>query len=124
MVRLSNFLEDLFGVPPNTEFSGAEVKIPSYSSIDLGLTPNFHLITCDVIEPQNYQGKLLPLLKIIPFTNSSGLQHTNCDPLLYVPVCVSCIENLKIQILDENLNYSDLKPETDTTVVLHIRERI
>jgi len=122
-INLSSFLEKLFGIPDGTEFTGGEMTLPSYSTINLGLTPNFHVITCNIVEPQNFKGELVPVIKTIPFKNSKGLLHTEITNLQYVPVSVQTIENVKIDIRDENLNFSKIASDSDSTVVVHIRSR-
>ena len=123
-VYLSPFLEKLFGVPPNSAFTGPEMSFPTYSVINLGMTPDFYIITCNAVEPQIYNGRLLPILKMIPFADSKDLRHTSCFPLQYVPLRHDTISNLKIEIFDENLSYSELATASDTTVTIHIRDRV
>jgi hypothetical protein len=62
-VQLSPFLGKVFGIPPNKIFSGVDVVLPSYTSIDFGLTPQFHVIMCDLAEPQYFKGKKFPIIK-------------------------------------------------------------
>jgi hypothetical protein len=121
---LSPFLEKVFGIPPSKIFSGAEVILPSYSSIDFGLTPQFHVIMCDLADPQYFKGKKLPVLKTIPFTDTIGSVHEKCNPITYIPILSqSLFGNIKLWMVDENLDFTRLKSDSQTTVVLHIRSR-
>jgi hypothetical protein len=124
IIVLSTFLNTLFGIPDGTQFSGSSVSYPAYSTINLGLAPEFHLITCSLIEPQLYNSHLLPVLRLIPFESGSGKMHVQINRPQYVPVSSERFANIRIQILDENLDFSALATESDTTVVLHVRSRL
>jgi len=124
LVRLSNFLENLFGVPSGTVWSGAELKIPSYSQIDLGLSSELHVVACNLCEDQYYKGLPQPILRIFPHQGSKSMVHVKFDPLQYVPLCEKRFDNIRVQFLDENLRPSIFKPESETVTVLHIRDRI
>jgi hypothetical protein len=105
-VTLSSLLENIFGVPSGQTFTGPELSLPTYSVINLGLAPSFYIITCDVAMPQEYRGILCPVLKNIPSTKSTSMLHVKSEPLHYVPVNRAKFSNIKIEIFDENLDYS------------------
>ena len=123
IVILSEFLASLLGIPKGTQFKGPEVSYPTYSTINLGLAPSFHAVTCNIIESQTYNGKLLQVLKLIPFVESQGMYHFKANPVQYVPIASQAFENIRVQMFDENMKYSVLTHETDTTAVLHMRSR-
>jgi len=63
LIKLSPFLERLFGIPSYTWFQNRHEIFPSISDIDLGITSEFTHVNCDAIQPQIVGGKLLPCLK-------------------------------------------------------------
>jgi hypothetical protein len=123
IVKFSELIEKIFGIPHNTSFQGAEIKFPSYSTIDLGISASLNVIACSIVEPQYYRGRPLPVLKIFPFEASPTQVHVKCNPLQYIPMPNQRFDNIKVQLFDEHMNPCILKPESETTIVVHIRDR-
>jgi len=123
LVKFSELIEIIFGIPHNSVFQGGEVKFPSYSTIDLGISANLNVVTCSIVEPQYYRGRPLPVLKIFPYQASPTQVHVKCNPLQYISMPDYRFDNIKVELFDEHLNPLLLKPESETTLVLHIKNQ-
>jgi hypothetical protein len=124
MTQFSSRIEEIFNIPPGHWFVGKKEILPSFPNIDLGVTNNFINVKCNVIDPQHYNGGLMPILKMFqkPETTTPGkLIRLKPAQILYFPVSVSTLDTLEIELLDEHLDPLKLAEESHTTVVLHLR---
>jgi len=120
-VSLPNYVEEIFGVPLNSVFSGSEMEFPTFENI-IFKTSEYNIITCNIIEDQEFRGKTVPVLKAFR-QNNTHAQSISCDPLQYIPINTKSIEHIRIQLFDETLERLIIDPMVETIVTVHIKSR-
>lgn len=120
-LRISRFLKELLGIDTEILY-GNDVVLEAARDIDLGISSDMILILCDLIEPQEYQNKDLPILAILPYLTSAKIVTTSVDPILYLDVKPQReIKTFKISLVDEHLKPIKLNPEFNSMVTLHFK---
>ena len=122
-LKLSAFLNNLFGLPEDAVFKGNDMKYPAYNEIDLSLSSELILVKSDIAKPQYYNGHMYPVLKVLKQEFSDSYVQVNCNPIIYVPCKDEHIQNIKIELQDEQFSELDLFPESFTQVTLHIKNQ-
>jgi hypothetical protein len=126
LTQFSSLIEEIFNIPTGHWFVKKKETFPSFGNIDLGVTSNFINVSCNAIEPQHYNGTLMPILKMFQkpeIPNPAQLVQLKSNKVFYLPISkhVSTLDNLEIELLDEHLQPLKLAKDSHSTVVLQLR---
>ena len=77
---------------------------------------------CDVIAPQIFAGKELPILAVIDRKHTTEKTDSHFEPatLVYKPIEIAETHHITVTVHSDNLEYNDFQ-ETPTVVNLHFK---
>ena len=124
---------EMLGLPATTvkhSFAGTPPVVSTmllYACIGTR-TPRFEAIQSlyvysDIIKPQHVGDTLVKLLEVVPVQGTPGVRvHYPVNPLTYLPVIRTLIEDIAIEICDESGNYVTF-PDDVENVICRMRFR-
>jgi len=115
MVRLSDYLETIFGIPKNTWFRQEHESYPSYTNIDFGISSK--MVYCDLVQPQHIKGSMIPVERFM----SQDSESTQFTDRCYLPVNFDNFGNVEVKLLDENFRHIKMTRDSMTFITLHVK---
>ncbi len=81
------------------------------------------LVMCDILQPQIFAGKEMPILAVIDRKHTTGASYISVEPraLLYKPIQVGKTDHISIAIQSDNTDFISLQ-ETPSVINLHFRK--
>ncbi len=127
-ILLSPFLNQYIGQPLNFEFFGeGTIKVPWHiifpsKQRTAPKSSSKLLVLCNIIKPQIYVEKELPLLALLDRKDTLSETEISYEPHvpIYKPVSVGKINHIGISIRDDKFNFIESQ-ENPTVVNLHFR---
>jgi len=120
-VLFSDFIAKIFNIPFGHWFEKGEGNLLSFKNINLGTSNSYVNVVCNIAAPQQYKGKLMPILKMFQKPIKSGeIILLSSNPILYVPIP----EITTIELLDEFLIPIECLKDSETSIVLHTTHQV
>lgn len=93
-----------------------DFRIPTPRSID------FIHVHCDILEPYQHSGELLPVIRSVACRKTEFQQSVSYDKPLYFPLKYSRIDRVRIRLLDDQGSLIEFR-SAPTSLMLHFREK-
>jgi len=125
-VLFSDFLAKTFDIPKGYWFEKESETFPTFENINLGTKSYFINVVCNIVTPQPYDGRPMPILRtfVNPSKDGERVVFSPENNVWYVPVRKNFkFDTVEIQLLDEFMKPLVCVENSKTTAILHIKSR-
>lgn len=130
-ILFSSFLNRYLGLSDTFSFWGkGSIRVPHHILFPSRVKPppkscSKLLVTCDVIKPQIFAGKELPLLAVIDRKHTEAATDFKLEPnsLVYKPTQIAKTDHITVTIQSDNYDYIGFQ-DNPTVITLHFQRYV